>query len=84
MCYDCCMVRVTFLIDESEHDRLAAAALSRGVPKAALLRELIDAQLPKASEQEVLPHWKTLLQAMDVEPLNVSVDEYLYGSSANA
>ena len=72
------MVRVTFLLDEAEHDRLAAAAVRRGVPKAALLRDLIDKQLPR-TEPETLPRWKVLLQEIDVEPLNVSIDEYLYG-----
>ena len=75
------MVRVTFLLDEAEHDRLAAEATHRGVPKAAVLRDLIDKQLPKADPQ-TLPRWKVLLGEIDVEPLDVSVDEYLYGGKS--
>ena len=79
MCYSYRMVRVTFLLDEPEHDRLAAAAARRGVSKAAVLRDLIDEQLPKPNAQP-LPRWQLLLDQMDVEPLEGSVDDYLYGS----
>jgi len=75
------MVRVTFLLDEAEHNRLNAAATSRGVPKAAVLRDLIDKQLPR-NEPGTFPRWKVLLQELDVEPLDVSVDEYLYGEKS--